>query len=126
MITENVVEGEKIYINFGVGININLDENDLVDKNFLATSLLIEKSKIYSPEEVLYVLLCRISKNLDYKKELFNKWKNYLYFPKKKIYLNNNKNEKYDIKDVDEFGNLIVLKDNEELKISYGEISFQD
>ena len=51
---------------------------------------------------------------------------NYLYFPKKKIYLNNNKNEKYDIKDVDEFGNLIVLKDNEELKISYGEISFQD
>ena len=38
----------------------------------------------------------------------------------------NNKNEKYDIKDVDEFGNLIVLKDNEELKISYGEISFQD
>ena len=45
MITENVVEGEKIYINFGVGININLDENDLVDKNFLATSLLIEKSK---------------------------------------------------------------------------------
>ena len=126
MITENVVEGEKIYINFGVGININLDENDLVDKNFLATSLLIEKSKIYSPEEVLYVLLCRISKNLDYKKELFNKWKNYLYFPKKKIYLNNNKNEEYDIKDVDEFGNLIVLKDNEELKISYGEISFQD
>ena len=47
-------------------------------------------------------------------------------FSKKKIYLNNNKNEKYDIKDVDEFGNLIVLKDNEELKISYGEISFQD
>ena len=34
MITENVVEGEKIYINFGVGININLDENDLVDKIF--------------------------------------------------------------------------------------------
>jgi len=71
-------------------------------------------------------LLCKISKNLDYKKELFNKWKNYLYFPKKKIYLNNNINEEYNIKDVDEFGNLIVFKDNEELKISYGEISFQD
>ena len=72
------------------------------------------------------MLLCRISKNLDYKKELFNKWKNYLYFPKNKIYLNNNKTEEYYIKDVDEFGNLIVLKDNVELKISYGEISFQD
>ena len=83
MITENVVEGEKVYINFGVGININLEENDLFDKNFLATSLLIEKSKIHSLEEVLYVLLCKISKNLDYKQELFNKWKNYLYFPKK-------------------------------------------
>ncbi len=126
MITENIVEGEKIYINFGVGININLEEDDLVNKDFLATSLLIEKSKIYSLKEVLYVLLCRISKNLDYKKELFNKWKNYLYFPKNKIYLNNNKTEEYYIKDVDEFGNLIVLKDNEELKISYGEISFQD
>ena len=56
MITENVVEGEKVYINFGVGININLEENDLFDKNFLATSLLIEKSKIHSLEEVLYVL----------------------------------------------------------------------
>ena len=51
---------------------------------------------------------------------------NYLYFPKKKIYLNNNKNEEYDIKDVDEFGNLIVLIDNKKLKISYGEISFHD
>ena len=86
----------------------------------------IERSKIYSLEEVLYVLLSRISKNLDYKKDLFNKWKDYLYFPKKKIYLNHNKNEEYDIKDVDEFGNLIVIKDNEELKISHGEISFQD
>ena len=126
MITENVVEGEKVYINFGVGININLEENDLFDKNFLATSLLIEKSKIHSLEEVLYVLLCRISKNLDYKQELFYKWKNYLYFPKKKIYLNNNKNEEYSVKDVDEFGNLIVHKNNKILKISYGEISFQD
>ncbi len=126
MITENVVEGEKVYINFGVGININLEENDLFDKNFLATSLLIEKSKIHSLEEVLYVLLCKISKNLDYKQELFNKWKNYLYFPKKKIYLNNNKNEEYSVKDVDEFGNLIVHKNNKILKISYGEISFQD
>ena len=126
MITENVVEGEKVYINFGVGININLQENDLFDKNFLATSLLIEKSKIYSLEEVLYVLLCRISKNLDYKQELFNKWKNYLFFPKKRIYLNDNKDEEYHIKDVDEFGNLVVQKNNKKLKISYGEISFQD
>ena len=126
MITENVVEGEKVYINFGVGININLEENDLFDKNFLATSLLIEKSKIYSLEEVLYVLLSKISKNLDYKQELFNKWKKYLYFPKKRIYLNNNKDEEYYVKGVDEFGNLIVHKNNEKLKISYGEISFQD
>jgi len=124
MITENVIQGKKVYINFGVGININLEKKELSDKNFLATSLFIEESKIFSLKEVLYVLLGKISKNLNYEKKLFEYWKKNLYFPKDKIRLNNK--EEYDLKDVDDFGNLVVQRQDETLKISFGEISFHD
>ena len=45
---------------------------------------------------------------------------------KKEIYLNENKDIKFTISDVDEFGNLIVYRNNKEFKLSADEISFQD
>ena len=126
MITKNVIEENLIYINFGVGININVNKKDLSGKGFEATSLFIQEKKEFNIEDVLYVLLCKISNNLNYNENIFSEWKNNLYIPKNKIYLNNNKDEEYSINGVDEYGNLLVNRGGKNFKISYGEISFHD
>ncbi len=126
MITENIVEENLIYINFGVGINVNATKKDLSKKDFVATSLFIEENKKFNVDEVLYVLLSKISNNLNYNENIFLEWKDNLYIPKNKIYINNEIDEEYLIDGVDEHGNLLVNNGNEKFTISYGEISFHD
>ena len=126
MIIESNIQKNDIFINFGVGININLNLNDLSGKGFDATSLLIEQSKNFDIDEVLYFLILNISNNLSYSNDKFIEWKKNLFLPKKEIYLNENKDIKFTISDVDEFGNLIVYRNNKEFKLSADEISFQD
>ena len=126
MIIESNIKKNDIFINFGVGININSNLNDLSGKGFDATSLLIEKSKNFDIDEVLYFLILNISNNLSYSNDKFIEWKKNLFLPKKEIYLNENRDNKFTISDVDEFGNLIVYRNNKEFKLSADEISFQD
>lgn len=126
MITENIVEEKDVYINFGVGINVNSNNNDLSGKDFIATSLQIEESKDFNIEEIIYILLNKISKNIEFDKNIFLKWKKNLYFPNKEIFLNNNKNDKYHVDGVDDFGNLKVSFENKKLILSSDEISFHD
>ena len=126
MIIESNIQKNDIFINFGVGININSNLNDLSGKGFDATSLLIEQSKNFNIDEVLYFLILNISNNLNYSSDKFIEWKKNLFLPKKEIYLNENKDIKFTISDVDEFGNLIVYRNDKEFKLSADEISFQD
>jgi len=126
MITENIVEEKDVYINFGVGINVNSNFDDLSGKGFLATSLKIEESKYFNIEEIIYLLLIKISKNLNFNKKIFFNWKRNLYFPKKEIFLNNNNIDKYHVDGVDDFGNLIVSFKEKKFTLSSDEISFQD
>ena len=126
MIIESSIQKDNVFINFGVGININSDLNDLSGKGFDATSLLIEQSKNFDIDEILYLLTLNISNNLSYSNDKFVEWKRNLFFPKKEIFLNENKDIKYSIYDVDKFGNLIVSRNNKKFKLSVDEISFQD
>ena len=126
MIIENKVEEKDVFINFGVGININSSLNDLSGKGFEATSLFLEQNKNFDLDEILYLLLINLDKNLKYNNQIYINWKNNLYLPKKKIYLNANKNIEYEISKIDEFGNLIVYFNEKELVLSADEISFQD
>ena len=71
-------------------------------------------------------MLINISKNLKYNKEIYINWKSNLYLPKKKVYLNTDSDAEYEISSIDEFGNLIVYFNGQELTLSADEISFQD
>ena len=61
-----------------------------------------------------------------YSNDKFIEWKRNLFLPKKEIFLNENKDVKYTISDVDKFGNLIVFSNNKKFKLSADEISFHD
>ncbi|MBA4715617.1 MAG: hypothetical protein H2015_03430, partial [Chloroflexi bacterium] len=126
MIIESNIQKNDVFINFGVGININSNLNDLSGKGFDATSLLIEQNKNFDIDEILYFLILNISNNLSYSNDKFIEWKKNLFLPKKEIFLNQNKDIKFTISDVDEFGNLIVYRNDKEFKLSADEISFQD
>ena len=126
MIIENTIEENYVFINFGVGINVNSNLDDLSGKGFVATSLFIEQNKKFDLNQIIYLLLINISKNLKYNKEIYINWKSNLYLPKKKVYLNTDSDAEYEISSIDEFGNLIVYFNGQELTLSADEISFQD
>lgn len=123
ILVEGIVSNEIEAVVVGVGININSTSfpNDLIIK---ATSLKNELGKDISKEEILNEILSEFdSLYIDFlngNNTFINIIKKNNYLKNKEVYINN---KKIKVLDINELGNLVILEDNIEKEIYYGEVT---
>jgi len=115
-------EGDSAYILIGIGINVNMGEEDLKEIDQKATSLKLIGGKEYNKDNILSILVKKLGENFIKKSDLLIEYANSrLAFKNQnvKILDKNNNSEIGCVKELDENGFLLLIREDGSVKTFY-------